>query len=247
MILYPDIEVQNGKCVHLWRGSPEEPVVHSETPLEAACRFVSEGAERLHVTDLDRVFGDGENEDVVVEIIKSAGAFVQVGGGIHSMKQVRHWIDMGAARVVIATAAVKNPGFVMEAAQAFPDQIVVSIDTYDGFVAIDGWRDTTMFTPLEFARQFQDAPLASIILTDINRDIEDPQSSISLVTELSTQIRTPVVASGVVKTLDDVSTLKFLPNIAGAIVGRALFSGAIELSDALRIANEPLPRRAAFM
>ena len=247
MIIYPDIELQGGKCVHLFRGSSEEPIVHNETPLEAAKRFVSEGAQWLNVIDLDQIFGTGDNTEAICEIITTAGCNVQVGGGIHSIERVREWIEAGAGRVVIATAAVKDPDFVKAAAFAYPDQIVVSIDTSDGYVAIDGWRSTTVFTPVEFASQFQGVPLAAIILTDIDRDIEAPQSSMAAVTELSTHIRTPVIASGVVKTLDDVSTLKYLPNIAGAVVGRALFSEAFSLEDAHKIVMEPAEPTAAFM
>ncbi len=247
MIIYPDIELQDGKCVHLFRGSAEEPIVHNETPLDAAKRFVSESAQWLNVIDLDQIFNAGDNSEAIREIITSAGCNVQVGGGIHSIERVREWIEAGAGRVVIATAAVKDPDFVKAAAFAYPDQIVVSIDTCDGHVAIDGWRSTTVFTPLEFASQFQGVPLAAIILTDIDRDIEAPQSSMAQVTDLSMHIRTPVIASGVVKTLDDISTLKYLPNIAGAVVGRALFAGEFTLPEAHKIVMEPAEPTAAFI
>lgn len=247
MIIYPDIELQKGRCVHLYRGAAEEPVVHNETPLDAAKRFAAEGAQWLNVIDLDRVFGDGDNTDQIVEIIKTVGRPVQVGGGVCNIDQVRAWVDAGAGRVVIASAAVKDPAFVVEAANRYPDQIVVSVDIMDGHVAIDGWRNPTAFSPVDFAVQFQDAPLAAMILTDIDRDIDAPNSSIHHVAELSHHVRTPVIASGVVKELDDISTLKFLPNVAGAIVGRALFSEAITLEDALRIAEEPTPAVAPFV
>ncbi len=247
MIIYPDIELQGGKCVHLYKGAAEDPIVHSETPLAAAKRFVAEGAEWLNVIDLDKVFNKGNNTEAIAEIIRTAGCNVQVGGGVRSIEQVRKWVDAGASRVVIATAAVKDPDFVKEAALAYPDQIAVSIDSYGGHVAIDGWRNTTVFTPSEFASQFGEVPLAAIILTDIDRDIDQPHASIAHVTELSTHIRTPVIASGVVKTLDDVSTLKFMPNVSGAVVGRALFDETFTLPDALHIAMEPAQPVAQFM
>ncbi len=247
MIIYPDIELQDGKCVHLWRGSSEDPVVHDEEPITMAKRFVAEGAKRLNLIDLDMVFKAGDNSEIVRDIIKTAGCSVQIGGGISTMEQVRDWVDAGAARVVIATAAVMNPEFVKEAAFAYPDQVVVSIDVYDGKVSVDGWRTATVFTPVEFASQFNDVPLAGIILTDIDRDIDEPQSSIHYVTELASQIRIPVIASGVAKTLDDVSTLKYLPNIAGVIVGRALADKTFTLEEALKIADEPTPPAAKFI
>jgi len=238
MIIYPDIELQGGRCVNLWRGQKEAPVVYDIEPLEAALSCVAKGAEWLHVVDLDAVFGDGDNAGIVEQIIREAGVSVQVAGAIRSIETVHGWVDAGAARMVIATAAVKDPAFVRQAASAFPDQVVISVDGRAGRVVVEGWRETTAFTPVEFARQFEDLPLAAFIYTDVDRDADAPESSMAQTEQLAEAVRVPVIASGVVKTLDDISTLKFLPNIAGAITGRAIFGGGFDLADGLAIANE---------
>lgn len=246
MIVYPDIELQSGKCVNLLRGQVGEPVVYDTNPVEAACEFAHQGAEWLHVVDLDAVFGHGDNADLIHNIIRKSGTGVQIAGAIRSVDAVRDWIEAGAGRVVIATAAVKDPAFVRAAAFAYPDQVVVSVDARQGQVMVEGWRETTAFTPASFASQFEDVPLAAIIYTDIDRDADLPESSLSHTAELAAKISTPVIASGVVKTLDDISTLKYLPNISGAITGRALFGKTFELGDALAIAYDPPEPIAAF-
>jgi phosphoribosylformimino-5-aminoimidazole carboxamide ribotide isomerase len=163
------------------------------------------------------------------------------------MHRVHDWINAGAARVVIATAAVKNPHFLKEAATAYPGRVVVSVDARGGRVVVEGWREATAFTPADFARQFEDVSLAAIIFTDIDRDENAPESSMAHTTELAAKIKTPVIASGVVKSLEDISILKFLENISGAITSRALFGGAFTLAEAIAIADEPAPAPAPFV
>jgi len=238
MIIYPDIELQGGQCVNLIRGHRDDPVVYDMSPLDAAMDCAAQGAEWLHVVDLDAVFGDGENSDLIVEIIRRAGTPVQVAGGIRTIDTIRNWIEAGAGRVVISTAAVKDPHFVSAAATAYPGQVVISIDARDGKVVSEGWREPTIFSPVEFAQQFQALPLAAIIFTDIDCYDEAPESSLAQTTELAAQVRTPVIASGVVKNLDDLSRLRYLPNISGAITGRALFGGAFTLAEAIQVATE---------
>jgi phosphoribosylformimino-5-aminoimidazole carboxamide ribotide isomerase len=247
MIIYPDIELQKGRCVNLMRGRKDTPVIYDVDPVEAALDFRSQGAEWLHVVDLDAVFNDGDNAAVIREIIRKSGCLVQVAGAIRSMAKVQQWISAGASRVVIATAAVKAPHFVKEAATAYPGRIVVSVDAREGKVVVEGWRETTVFTPIEFARQFSDVSLGALIYTDIDRDEDAPESSMAHTTELAASIQTPVIASGVVKTLDDISTLKFLPNISGAITSRALFGGTFKLSEAIAIASAPVGPTAPFI
>jgi len=238
MIIYPDIELQKGRCVNLWRGEKDTPVVYDIDPVEAALDCVSKGAKWLHVVDLDAVFDEGDNADLIKQIIAKAGVQVQVAGAIRSIETIRGWIEAGAARVVIATAAVKDPAFVKQAAYAYPDQVVISVDGRGNRVVVDGWRETTIFTPVEFARQLEDLPLAAFIYTDIDRDADTPESSMAQTEMLAEALRIPVIASGVVKALDDISTIKYLPNIAGAIIGRAIFNGEIDLADAIAIASD---------
>lgn len=247
MIIYPDIELQKGRCVNLGRGRAEAPTIYDADPVEAACDFARQGAEWLHVVDLDAVFNDGDNAAIIRQIIDKSGCRVQVGGAVRSMHRVNDWINAGAARVVIATAAVKYPHLVREAATAYPGQIVVSIDARGGKVVVEGWREATIFTPIDFARQFDDVSLAAIIFTDIDRDEDAPESSLSHTTELAASIRTPVIASGVVKSLEDISVLKFLQNVSGVITSRALFGGVFTLAEAIAIAGEPAPEPAPFL
>lgn len=247
MIIYPDIELRKGRCVNLRRGRMEDPVVYDVDPVAAAKDFAKQGAEWLNVIDLDAVFNDGSNAEIVQRIIDESGCPVQVGGAVRSMERVHHWIDAGAKRVNIATAAVKYPHLVREAATAYPGRIIVSIDSRGGKVVVEGWREATIFTPIEFAREFDDVSLAAVIYTDIDRDDDEPASSMSQTTELAAALSTPVIASGVVKSLQDISVLKFLQNISGAITSRALFGGAFTLAEAIALAKEPQPEPAPFL
>lgn len=237
MIIYPDIELQDGKCVNLHRGVIEDPIVYDVKPLEAARKFAAAGAEWLNITDFDGVLQGGRhNADLICEIIEGVDIPVQVGGGVRSMSSVDWWLEHGAARVVLGTAAVKDRTLVRTACGRHPGKIVVSVDAKDGMVVIEGWKVTTSFTALEVAKDLEQTGVAALIFTDIDRDFDEPDSSFAQTTELAGSVSIPVISSGTVKTLDDISTLRYLPNIAGAITGRALFGGEFELEDALAIA-----------
>ena len=236
MIIYPYIALRGGRCVNLLRGRIDEPVEYDADPVAKALEFAHAGAEWLHVVDLDAVAGDGSNAEIIREIIRHANAPVQVAGGIRSAEKVREWFDAGAGRMVFGTAAVRAPQMVKELSYAYPDQIVVSVDVWQGHVTIDGWREQTAFDPIDFVKQFAGWPLSQIIVTDIDRDLELPESSLALITKLASETSTPVIASGLARSLDDISALKYLYNISGAIVGRALFEGTFTLEEALELA-----------
>jgi phosphoribosylformimino-5-aminoimidazole carboxamide ribotide isomerase len=236
MIIYPDLELRKGRLVNLIRNRIESPLVYDVDPVEAAHDLVTQGAQWLHVVDLDAVFNDGNNNDIIKQIIRTVSCSVQVGGAIRNMEKVHDWMNAGAARVVIATAAVKYPHFVKAAATAYPDSVVVSVDARGGRVVIDGWTETTTFTPIDFVHQFENVGLAAIIYTDIDRDEGFPDSTMAHATSLAAKVRTPIIVSGVVKTLDDVSTLSYLPNISGVITSRALFGGTFTFAQANAIA-----------
>lgn len=246
MIIYPDLELRKGRLVNLIRNRIDSPLIYDVDPVEAAHDLASQGAEWLHVVDLDAVFNDGDNAAIIKEIIRTVGCSVQVGGAIRSIEKVHSWMDAGAGRVVIATAAVKYPHFVKVAATAYPDAVVVSIDARGGFVVVDGWTTTTKFTPIEFAQQFKDVALAAIVFTDIDRDEDYPASTMAHAASLAAKVRTPVIVSGVVKSLDDISTLSYLPNITGVITSRALFGGAFTFAQANAIAMEQHAKAAPF-
>lgn len=240
MIIYPDIEIQDGKSVNLSFGREDKPVIYDITPLDAAKRFQEQGAEWLHVVDLDGVFQGGKhNAEQICEIIETVDIPVQVGGGIRTTNTVDWWFEHGAERVVLSTAAVKDRTMVMEVCGRYPDKIVISVDASEGYAWIDGWRTKTSFTPLQLASELQDSGAAAIIYCDIDRFNDAPESSLAPTTEIGTALTIPVISTGTVRTLDDVSRLKYLPNIAGVVIGRALFTGAVNFNEALEIAQGP--------
>ena len=244
MIIYPNIALRGGRCVNLLRGRIDEPVTFDADPLEVAKSYAQAGAEWLHVVDLDAVAGTGSNAELIRDIIGQANAPVMVGGGIRSAEIVREWFEAGAGRMVFGTAAVNSPRMVKELSYAYPDQIVLSVDVWQGKVMIDGWRTSTVFSASEFVRQFDGWPLSQIIFTDIDHDLELPESSLALITKLASETSTPVIASGFARSLDDIASLKYLYNISGAIVARALFEGVFTLEEALAVAN-PSPEPVA--
>lgn len=238
MIIYPDIEILGGKCVSLSRGGFGEPDVFDIAPLDAAREFEQAGAKWLHVVDLDGVFEGGRhNADLICDIIDGAEIPVQVAGGIRTISAVHWWFERGAERVVLGTVAVKDQPLVVEACARYPDKVVVSVDAHEGYVMIEGWRTKTAFTALELARHFEQTGVAAIIYTDIDRYNNLPESSFAPTTEMGTELKLSVISTGTVSDLDDVSTLKFLPNISGVIIGRALFNKVFTLQEALAIAS----------
>jgi phosphoribosylformimino-5-aminoimidazole carboxamide ribotide isomerase len=243
MVIYPYIALKGGRCVNLLRGRIDESETYDADPLETAIGFARDGAEWIHVVDLDAVSGEGSNEDLIREMIMKTETPIQVGGGIRTEEQVRRWSDAGAGRIIMATAAVMHPQWVREIAYAYPDQIVVSVDVWQGHVMIRGWQERTAYTPVDFVHWFDGWPLSQIIVTDIDRDLELPESSLALVSKVAMETPTPVIASGLARSLDDIAELKYLYNISGCIVGRALYEGAFTLREAIeeaRATPEPI-------
>ena len=241
MIIYPDIEIQNGQSVNLPRGLREEPVTYRPEPARMRLgNFRPAGAEWLHIVDLDGVFQGGRhNAELMCQIIEEAKVPVQVAGGVRTESAVDWWFDHGATRVVLGTVAVKNQNLLRDVCARYPEKIVVSIDARGGYALIDGWRTRTSFTPMELARilRMLEQPPSSIPILIGSRIIQ--KAVLLLTTEIAAAIRIPVISTGTVDTLDDVSFLKYLPNISGVIVGRALFSEAIRLEDAIAVASGP--------
>ncbi len=247
MILYPTIELQNGRCVSLFRGRMEEPQIWHVDPVEKAMDFVAAGARWLHVTDFDAIEGGEGNTAIVDAIIRGAGAAVQLGGGFRTLNGIAEAIDRGAGRIVIGTQAVVQPDLVKQAAKAHPDQIVLAVDVYQGRVMSHGWRSPSVFEPEDFIATFETDPLAAIIVTDIDADLEEADDALALVTRLAGIARAPVIARGLARSLDDISKLKYVPGISGAIIGRALFDRSVDLEEALAIAEAPLEPAADFI
>ena len=238
MIIYPTIQLKNGRCVTLRRGRVDEPQVWHVNPVDTARGFAAAGAEWVHVTDIDALIGEGDdNSELIVEIIRHAGIAVQVGGGIRSLERVREWAELGAGRVVVGTLAAFNSYVVKQAAKLFPDQIVVAVDVWKESAMIHGWRKPGAIKPLDFVKAYDSIPLAAMLITDIDANIESAESSLALFEALGPVATSPVIASGVVRTLDDIERLKRIKCVSGAIVGDALFNKSITVEDALAAAQ----------
>lgn len=239
MIIYPDIEIHRGKCVNLKHGSIHQPKVFDITPQQAAIEFEESGAQWLHLVDMDGVFGhEQRNEEIIRQIIERAGVPVQVGGGIRSLSVIERWLNDGAERVVLGTAAVVDARLVADACSHYPDRIVISIDARDGRAVSHGWDSKSSFTALELAKRFQSVGAGGIIYTDIDMYDELPESSMANTIEMATRLDCPVISSGTIRCLEDVSMLSQLPNISGVVIGWALFNNKLVLEDALRVAAQ---------
>lgn len=247
MILYPTLELLNGRCVSLEGGRLEEASIWHVDPVETARSWVADGAEWMHVTDFNWVQGREGNDHLIQQIIRSVGIPVQLAGGFRSAEGVAHWIDRGAARIVLSTLAVRDPQTVKSLARRFPDQIVLSVDVLNGRVMTDGWRRESAFAPEDLICAFADAPLAGVIVTDIESDRAGAEAQMGLISGLAPLAKAPVIASGVIRTADDVARLAYIPNIAGALVGRALFRKTVSLKDALRMARPDATPVAEFL
>ncbi|SFT44607.1 1-(5-phosphoribosyl)-5-[(5-phosphoribosylamino)methylideneamino]imidazole-4-carboxamide isomerase [Sedimentitalea nanhaiensis] len=244
MLIYPTIEIQHGRCVSLEKGHLDNATIWHVDPVETARGFAAAGAEWMHLTDFDAVVGSDENRDLVEEIIRTVGIPVQLGGGVRSRDTAEQWIDKGAGRIVIGTLASQSPDAVRELAKYHPDQIVLAVDVWRGQVMTEGWRSASALKPEDYIAAFADVPLAGIIITDVDSDVDEVEAQLGLIAGLAAQARSPVIASGVVRSTDDIARLTYIPNIAGALVGRALFRKSVDLSQALAIA-QPGPEPVA--
>jgi phosphoribosylformimino-5-aminoimidazole carboxamide ribotide isomerase len=235
MILYPAIDLKDGHAVRLFKGEMEKATVFNEDPAAQAMEFVAAGCEWLHLVDLNGAFaGEPVNAAPVEEILKRTKVPAQLGGGIRDMATIERWLSKGLARVILGTVTVENPALVREAARAFPGQVAVGIDARKGMVATKGWAEETNVTATDLAKSFEDAGVAAIIYTDINRDGAMQGPNIEETAALARAVSIPVIASGGVSSLADLIALRDCgASLNGAISGRALYDGAIDLAEAL--------------
>ncbi len=247
MIIYPTLEIKGGKCVSLTRGRLDEPVLWHVDPLITAKNFAAAGAEWMHITDMDALAGEPGNDVMIAEIIRSVGIPVQLGGGFRSRDRVEKWIDQGAGRIVIGTMASYEPDSFLHLAKRYPDQIVLAVDVYQGYVMTEGWQKYSALRPEDYIKAFENAPLAAIIVTDIDADIADQDAQLGLITGLAAKTRHPVIARGTVRSVDDVARLKYVPNVAGTLIGRSLMSRDVDLAKALATAQPTPEERAEFI
>ncbi len=235
MILYPAIDLKDGQAVRLVHGDMEQSTVFNDDPAAQAKAFVDAGCEWLHLVDLNGAFaGEPVNAAPVEAILKTCKVPTQLGGGIRDMATIEAWLDKGLTRVILGTVAVENPDLVREAAREFPDHVAVGIDARNGRVATKGWAEETDVMVTDLAKSFEDAGVAAIIYTDIMRDGAMGGPNIDATAELAKAVSIPVIASGGVSSLADLEALKATNVISGAISGRALYDGAIDLTQALK-------------
>lgn len=237
MILYPAIDLKDGQAVRLLRGEMEKATVFNDDPAAQAMEFVNAGCQWLHLVDLNGAFaGEPVNAAPVEAILKACKVPAQLGGGIRDMATIERWLDKGLERVILGTVAVENPDLVREAAKAFPGHVAVGIDARGGKVATKGWAEETNVEVTDLARSFEDAGVAAIIYTDINRDGAMQGPNIDATAALARAVSIPVIASGGVSSLEDLIALRDCgASLNGAISGRALYDGALDLSDALKV------------
>lgn len=236
MILYPAIDLKDGNCVRLYKGEMDQATVFGDDPAAQALSFQNDGCEWLHLVDLNGAFaGTPVNDTPVEAILKTCTIPAQLGGGIRDIATIERWLDKGLTRVILGTAAVRNPDLVREAARLFPNQVAVGIDARDSMVAIEGWAETTDITVLDLARKFEDAGVAAIIYTDINCDGAMQGPNVTATAALANAVSIPVIASGGVSSMDDLKALKTCgAPLNGAISGRALYDGKIDVTEAAK-------------
>ncbi|MDH2919309.1 MAG: 1-(5-phosphoribosyl)-5-[(5-phosphoribosylamino)methylideneamino]imidazole-4-carboxamide isomerase [Sideroxydans sp.] len=246
MLIIPAIDLKDGNCVRLKQGEMEGATVFSDDPAAMAKHWLAQGARRLHLVDLNGAFaGKPKNEAAVRSIVAAVGQDVpvQLGGGIRDLATIERYLDLGITYIIVGTAAVKVPGFLHEACDAFPGHIMVGLDAKDGKVAVDGWSKLTGHDVGDLAKRFEDYGVEAIIYTDIGRDGMMGGVNIPATVELARPLRVPVIASGGVTNLDDVRALAavYQEGITGVITGRAIYEGTLDLRAAQALADELTP------
>jgi len=242
MIVIPAIDLKNGQCVRLEQGLMERDTVYSTNPAATARHWQEEGADLLHIVDLDGAFaGVPKNRAVIEQIVAAIDIPSQLGGGIRDLATIEAYLALGLSRVIIGTAAQRNPQLVSAACQHFPGQIVVGIDAKNGMVAVQGWAEVTDVTAIDLARRFEGDGVAAIIYTDITRDGMLQGPNLDATRQLAEAISIPVIASGGVSSLQDIRDLLAIERfgVAGVITGKAIYSGALDLREAVSLAKGP--------
>ncbi|MEL6167659.1 MAG: 1-(5-phosphoribosyl)-5-[(5-phosphoribosylamino)methylideneamino]imidazole-4-carboxamide isomerase [Pseudomonadota bacterium] len=234
MILYPAIDLKDGQCVRLLKGDMDAATVFGDDPAAQAAAFEAAGCEWLHLVDLNGAFaGHPVNAEAVEAVLARVSVPVQLGGGIRDMATIESWLSRGIARVILGTVAVEDPALVHDAARVFPGRIAVGLDAREGKIATRGWAEATEINVVDLARRFEDAGIAAIIYTDIERDGAMAGPNVAATASLARAVEVPVIASGGVSSLDDLLALRNTEVVAGAISGRALYDGALDLAQSL--------------
>ena len=237
MIIFPAIDLYGKKAVRLFKGDYREMTVYSENPLSVAQDFVSKGATHIHLVDLEGAKeGTTPNIDVVAEIVNKTSLFSEIGGGIRSLETIEKYLSIGVSRVILGTAAVTDGEFLEKALSEYKEKVAIGIDVKDGYVAIKGWTEKSAYTLDDFCRRVEEMGATTIICTDISKDGAMQGTNRALYRELSQKYKLDIVASGGVSSLEDIEALKEM-NLYGAIVGKAYYTGAIDLARAIEVAK----------
>lgn len=237
MIILPAIDLLGRKAVRLLKGDYNQVTVYSDSPLEVAEKFKSLDATHIHMVDLDGAkYGTAPNMDIVAEVAEKTGLFIEIGGGIRSMETVKKYIDAGISRVILGTAAICDENFLKEAVKAYGEKIAVGADVKDGKIAVKGWLEQSDVTLDEFFLKMQDLGVKNIICTDISRDGAMRGTNLELYRELSAKYSLDITASGGVSSIEDVKRLREM-NLYGAIIGKAYYTGAVDLEEAIEVAR----------
>jgi len=236
LIVIPAVDIKGGKCVRLKQGLMDEETIFSDNPEEMALKWQEKGAKRLHLVDLDgAVNGETSNKKVVQNIVKVVSVPVQLGGGIRNMETIGEYIDIGIDQVILGTVAYKNPDLVDEACKRYENKIIVSIDSKDGYISIEGWTEPTQMAAIDLAKNFENMGVNSIIYTDIKRDGMESGPNLDAIKKFAGALNMKVIAAGGISTLKDIEDLSLLEKygVNGAIVGKALYSGSIKLEEVI--------------
>jgi len=238
VIIFPAMDIKDGKCVRLYKGDFNTSQIVGENPVDTAAKFVQEGAEYIHMVDLDGALnGETTNIKVIKQVLKEINIPLELGGGIRDMNSVETLFDIGVTRLILGTAALKNPGFLREAIKRYGDSIAVGIDAKDGFVALDGWINISKVDYIDFAKIMEDIGVKTIIFTDVSRDGTLTGPNLKQTLKLKKAVKCDVIAAGGVKDLEDIKLLK-KENFYGVIIGKAIYSESIKLSTAIDIGKE---------
>lgn len=237
MVIYPAIDLYEGKAVRLYKGDYQQMTIYSDNPVDVSCEFAKKGATHIHLVDLEGAkTGDTPNFEVVRNIKQATGLFCEIGGGIRSMDVIRRYIEAGIDRVILGTAAVTDPEFLQEAIAQYGKRIAVGVDIRDGYVAIKGWTEKSELEAISFCEKLEQLGVSSLICTDISKDGAMQGANHDLYQQLSSKFSMDIIASGGVSSLEDVQRLAKM-KIHGAIIGKAYYTGAIDLSEAIEVAK----------
>ena len=235
MIIFPAIDLKDGKCVRLYKGDFNKTTIFNSSPYNQALQFKKKGFTHLHLVDLDGALkGRSKNKKVIIKIIKNTNLNVQLGGGIRTLKQISFWIKNGVSTVVVGTMAVKNPKILKKACDLFPGRIAVAIDVRNDFLAIKGWVEQTRIKFIDFVKKLENFGVSKVIYTDINRDGTKTGVNIGKLKKIINTVNIPVVASGGVSNITDIKKLSSIDQLEGVIVGKAIYDKTISLNKLLK-------------